>query len=170
MSTAQTGAITSLVQVGFNLPYNTCWGRESVLGVWMMVVGVSITGLGPPAEHWVPAAHAGGCRCCCCCAAVCLLPGRPAAARSAGAAGGACPQLESPPRSSALCPGRRCPSGSGAPGPGGAGKRCDHETDTFTEAGVVKCGGINAAKCPFSWDFENFNSLQDSKDQSSCPN
>lgn len=53
----------------------------------------------------------------CWCAARCLLPGRPTAAQSADAAGGACPRLESPQKSNALCPGQRCPSGSEAPDP-----------------------------------------------------
>lgn len=77
----------------------------------------SFTGPGPPAEHWAPVGRAVGCTCWC--AAVCPLPGTLAAARSAGAAGGARPQPESPPTSSALCPGQRYPSRSGEPGPGG---------------------------------------------------
>lgn len=47
------------------------------------------------------------------------LPSRPSAAQSAGTAGGACPPPDCPPRSNALCPGQKRPSGSGAPGPAG---------------------------------------------------
>lgn len=85
------------------------------MGIVLSSRGPSITAPVPPAEHWGQAVPAGGCMCWC--AARCLLPGRPTAAQSADAAGGACPRLESPQKSNALCPGRRCPSGSEAPDP-----------------------------------------------------
>lgn len=86
-----------------------------------VVTVASLTGPAPPAERWAPVRQAAGCTCCC--AAVRPLPGRLAAAQSAGEAGGARPQPGSPPRSNALCPGQRCPSGNGGPGPGGTGEK-----------------------------------------------
>lgn len=74
-----------------------------------------LTVLVPPAGRWAAAATAG------CCshrgAARRPLPGRPAAARSGGAEGGACPPPGSPLKNNVLCPGRKRPSGSEAPGP-----------------------------------------------------
>lgn len=75
--------------------------------------------LGPPARRWAPAAPAG--RCSRWLAAGSRLPGRPPAARSAGAAGGACPPPDSPQKSNALCPGQTRPSGSTRPDPEGKG-------------------------------------------------
>lgn len=80
-------------------------------------IGPTLTALVPPAGRRPPAAPAGGCSRCR--AAGSRRPGRPAAVQSAGAAGGACPQPESPQRSSALCPGQKCPLGSAAPDPEG---------------------------------------------------
>lgn len=69
----------------------------------------------PPAGHWAPAVPVEGCSCWR--DAGRRLPGRPTTVQSAGAAGGACLLLDSPLRSNALCPGRKCPWGSVAPDP-----------------------------------------------------